>query len=396
MHSLNREIILNITHENGTISRAQLSRLSGISMPAVNNIVDKLVREQIIEEIGKGESSGGRRPTLLRYNNDFGRVVGVDLGSDKIKIAVADLAGHILTLEEKSIWSWDDNSKLEKLIEGIKEVLQKYHKYDQHRCTLGVGVPGIVDPESGRVSCAPLFPSWEDFPLQEVLQDKLNITTYIDNDVNTASWGEYIFGAAKEVENSLFVLVSHGIGSAHIRNGEIYRGATNAAGEIGHTLVERSNLYMQCADKGCLESLISTSILLSKAKNAVKKGESKLLKELCGGNIDALNTDMVCQAAIQNDSSALAIVEEVREYLAVAIANAISIINPDMVVIGGNIAGFPYVEELFLEHIKTLIKPHIPHYPEITISALTTNAVLYGAIVLALDLMHSKFVAITS
>lgn len=392
MYGLNRSIILQCIREHGTISRSQISRLTGISMPTVTNIVDKLASEEVVKETGKGKSTGGRRPTLVRYNLDYGRVIGVDLGSEKVKIAVADLAGHIITLREKSVWSWDDRSKLEKVIEGIKEVLQEIPNYDPLRSTLGVGVPGVVDSKSGSVSFAPLFPSWDNYPLREILETELKIPTYLDNDVYAAAWGEYSFGAAKEAKSSLFVLVSRGIGSGLITDGKIYRGATGAAGEIGYTLVDRSNLHMNFGEKGCLESLCSTSAMASKAKEAVKRGESPLLKQLCNDDIDALTPEIVCQAAIQNDPVASAIVEESREYLAVAIANAVSIVNPEMIVLGGDLAGLPDVEELFVEPIRALIKSHVPHFPTITLSSLTTNAVIYGAIVFALDLIQERLV----
>jgi glucokinase len=319
-------------------------------------------------------------------------VIGVDLGSEKAKIAVADLAGHIITLKEKSVWSWDDRSKLEKVVEGVKEVLREIPNYDPLRSTLGVGVPGVVDYKSGSVSFAPLFPSWQNYPLRETLEAELKMPTYLDNDVYAAAWGEYCFGAAKDAKSSLFVLVSQGIGGGFITEGKIYRGATGAAGELGYTLVDRSNLYMSFGEKGCLESLCSTSAMASKAKEAVKRGESPLLKQLCNDDPDALTPEIVCQAAIQNDPVASAIVEESREYLAVAIANAISVANPEIVVLGGDLAALPDVEELFVEPIRTLIKPHVPHFPTIALSSLTTNAVIYGAIVFALDLIQEKLV----
>lgn len=132
--------------------------------------------------------------------------------------------------------------------------------------------------------------------------------------------------------------------------------------------------------------------MASKAKEAVKRGESPLLKQLCNDDIDALTPEIVCQAAIQNDPVASAIVEESREYLAVAIANAVSIVNPEMIVLGGDLAGLPEVEELFVEPIRTLIKSHVPHFPTISLSSLTTNAVIYGAIVFALDLIQERLV----
>ena len=243
-----------------------------------------------------------------------------------------------------------------------------------------MGVPSIVPNDDGIVVWAPAL-GWRDEPLKRLIQERLQIPTFIENDVNLAALGESQFGVGRGVQNLVCIFVGTGIGGGLILNGELYRGQEGAAGEVGY-MVPEPDLLAHCYDDsfGCLESLAGGPGVVRRVKRAVGRGVQTSLS-VNGGGLDTLTAKQVFQAARDGDALAQEIVTETVDYLAEAVANVACTLNPEMIVLGG---GLTRSGDLLLEPIKDRVGRVVPFLPRIVLTELGDDAVLYGAIALAI------------
>ena len=265
--------------------------------------------------------------------------VGVDIGGTNIKIALITNEGKILysktfpTEAEKGYEYTVANIK-----EEIKVLMTETESTSKTIETIGFGFPGQIDYKSGTVKVSTNIPGWNGVELAKIIKGEFNIPAFVDNDVRCATLGEMKYGAGKGAQNLVCVTVGTGIGSGLVLNGKLYRGASNAAGEIGHIKLSDSNSapLCGCGDFGCFEAYASGPSIVAMAEDYIRGGKATMYREMAKG--EAITPYIVFKAAEQGDAVAIQIFKKIGEYLGLGLTNVINILNPDKIIIGGGIA----------------------------------------------------------
>ncbi|MCS6816237.1 MAG: ROK family transcriptional regulator [Blastocatellia bacterium] len=373
---LNMLALLELVRASGRTSRAELVRRSGLSPPAVSTLVAKLVRAGLLIEEGTGESRGGRPPVLLRFNARFGYVLGADLGGTRVRVALADLNGDFLAQLEEPTRKAPPHARtvVEQIVRLSRQLVQTMGLRWRQVKGMAIGAPGITDVESGVVRHAPNLPGWRDVPLRKLLEEALRLPVHVDNDVNMAVLGEHWRGVAQGRQNVVFIAIGAGIGAGLLINGMLYRGATHAAGEVGYMLLDPKALWQEFRELGFLELRASGPALTARARREMKRPRLS-------------DARAIFEAARQGDAAAQRVVEEAIEYLGTAVANLATVLDPEMIVLGG---GVSLAGEMLLEPIRAALERTVPAKPVVVASALRDQAQLYGAVFSALQLVERQ------
>jgi glucokinase-like ROK family protein len=376
MRNINRAAILELIRENGPISRSQIARQLNMSLPTVMRIVDDLMEEDLVRERGMtGEATIGRPSSLLEFNGDAYAVVGVDLGGTKMFGTVADLSGTIQ--HEHYIPHQDDNSPhdyLEQLCQFIETLLDAPRPPGQRIRGIGVGAPGSTLVPEGVVTWAPSL-GWRDLPLQQILSDRFDMPVFVENDVNLTALGEWGFGAGRGARNLVSIAIGTGIGAGIIIGGALYRGHNQAAGEVGYLLPGTEFLDRRYDEFGALESLASGSGIAGRARQLLKKQHLPIPPE-------GLDAHGIFAAARAGEDWAMQVVEETVDYLSLAIASISTLLNPEVIVLGGGVARSA---DLLIEPIQHRLEGRVPYLPRLLASPLGRRAAAMGAIMMVLD-----------
>ncbi len=364
MRGINRSAILEIIRRESPIARTTIAKQLDISLPTVMRIVDQLTEEGFVRSHGDTEWSGGRRRPLLEFNSHGNVVLGVDMGGTKLYGAISEISGRIIAEAQvdRQGASGEDCYKL--LTKLIDDLLAFPDLRGRRVRGIGVGAPGITRHREGIVKWAYAL-SWKDFPLKERLHKRYKLPITVDNDVNLAALGELWFGAGQNVQNMVLITIGAGIGAGVIVDGTLYRGASEASGEIGHMIPGREFLGKRYEDFGVLESLASATGMVKKMPRSV-------------GNP---STDAIFEAAAKGQAWARAMLEDVIDYLAIAIGNVSVMLDPELIVLGGALT--PYAASL-TEAITKRMQGTIPSPPRLQASDLGQRATVMGAIVTVL------------
>ena len=270
-------------------------------------------------------------------------IVGVDLGGTNIVAGamVADGSRHLAMRSVTTNAALGDEGVAERivgLVEGvILDTLEQSGAARRDFIGIGVGAPGPLDREKGIVLVAPNL-GWRDFPLRQRIHDRLNLPTTLDNDANCATYGEWWQGAARGGRNVVGLTIGTGIGGGLILDGALYHGASDMAGEIGHTTIDLNGRHCKCGNYGCLEAYASGPAIATRAREVLvrEEGESSM-PAMVKGQLADITAQTVYDAAKQGDAVASEIVRDTARYLGVGIANLLNTFNPDTVVIAGGV-----------------------------------------------------------
>lgn len=370
MRAINRSAVLEVIRQYAPISRIEVANRLGVSLPTVMRLVDDLLAEDLIRPSQTSVSTGGRRGELLEFNASGHLVVGVDLGGTKIHGAITDLAGNILhevNVTGHMTHGEDSYSLLVNLLENLSSIAASSGK---HLLGLGVGVPGVVHPESGEVSLAPAL-NWNDFPLRPRLERYFGLPVVVENDVNLAALGELWFGAGQDANTLVLITVGTGIGAGVIVNGCLYAGTHFMAGEVGYLVPDRTFLGKPLEGFGALERLASGSGIAERARQklkAVRPAEA----------LESLTAEDVFEAARAGECWATEVVDETVDYLAQAIAAIQLVIDPEVILLGGGVSNSA---DLLIEPILQRLAGVIPVQPVLLPSRLGYRAGVLGAVV---------------
>lgn len=258
-------------------------------------------------------------------------VVGVDLGGTKIYTALVDLDGNMIKeITVKTEAHKGDKAVLDKLISTIDTVLEGTDINEVK--AIGVGSPGPLDIKKGLIVYTPNLP-FKNFNIVQPIKEKYNIPTYLDNDANAATLGEFMFGAGKGSTNMVYVTVSTGIGGGAIINGSLFRGSTANALEIGHTTVMKGGPRCGCGNTGCAEAVASGTAIMKRGREAVESKVETSLK-----NYDEVTAKEVFTEAEKGDKVSQDILNDALSYLGITIANIANSFDPDKIVMGGGVS----------------------------------------------------------
>lgn len=355
MKTLNRAIILKIIRKRGPMSRAEIEKITGLGNTTIANFVGDLVAERLVVEASFGVSRGGRKPVLLEINSGAGFAVGVELGMTLVKAVVVDLKGQIIARDARPTKVEQGRAAvvMEQLIGNIQKVMEDSGCPKDRIRGIGLGITGILDQGSGVSISFPRLMDWRDVPIKGLLEETFEVPVYIYGNTHAAALGEKWFGSGDGVRDLLYINIGTGISLGIIIDGSIYQGISDTAGEIGHLTIDKNGPLCYCGNRGCLEVLASGSAMVSQVKEALERGVESNISRLVDGDMDKITTQTVFEAAEKGDILALNVVEQCGGYLGIAIANAVNLFNPEMIVIGGNMA---YGQPLLLNVIERTIK----------------------------------------
>jgi glucokinase-like ROK family protein len=380
--------IIDLFLKNGEITKAVVIESLAFSRSKINGGISSLQKKGYIRSIGAGDYTGGRRSIKFCMNGDFGLVAGVDIGATSIDIVVADIAGktygrlsEIINVRNGPI------IVLERVCRLIEKILDENSFTKNRLLGIGIGVPGPVDFENGMVVSPPIMPGWDGFPIIQTIQlDFPNARVVVDNDVNVMALGEKFGGAAKDMQNLIFVKIGTGIGSGIICNGVIYRGNNGCAGDIGHISIRKDGKMCHCGNAGCLEAMASGPAIAELGEKAALEGKSSVLLKYWQTNGEKLRAEDVGYAASEGDPVSIEIIRSCGQMIGEVLAGLVSFFNPGMIVIGGGVSS---IGNLLLSSIRQVVLrrslPLATRDLRIVFSAKGPDAGVTGAMALAIE-----------
>lgn len=384
MKNMNIALILDIIRDNTNISRVDIAKISGLTPATVTNITAELIDIGLISEAQQGESKGGRKPVMLNINNGAFHIIGIYIGTEMIEIALSDLKGKIIEYDvianHRGITS---NEALGMVIEKIQKLIKNATK---RIIGIGVGVHGIVKSDEGIVVFSPNL-GWESVRVKDALESEFKLPVIVDNDVKAMTLGECWFGEAAAVEDFFLLYIGRGIGGAIVIDNKVYKGSSGAAGEIGHSTILPEGPLCSCGNRGCLQSLASNRATVEKYLAWSQKD----------ADADHIDFDEVLRRAQQNDEVAMRAVLDSARYIGIAIANAINMFNPPLVVISGKISqmGNRVMNEISDEVNQRCMK-HPQNSVRIIFSKYQNEAFLKGAVALVTSGLYQNTQAFLS
>jgi len=313
-------------------------------------------------------------------------VVGVDLGGTKILSGVFD---HSLECVGTAKLSTKSQRGVDKVVERIARCAQD--AVDEADLTfkqiagVGIGAPGAVDFDSGTVIFAPNLEGWKEISLKKELEKILGVPVFVENDCNISALGVYVAELKSKPRSMVGVFVGTGIGGGLVIDGELYSGAGHTAGEVGHMVLDVSGPKCGCGNKGCFEALASRTAIFQQIKAGIKDGQKTLLTEMLGADLADLRSGDLRKAIRRGDKFVDRVIEGASEYIGIATANLINILNPEVFVLGGGVIEALEDEMMgvIIETAKDYAMPGTLKGVEIIASKLGDNAGITGAAVLA-------------
>ncbi len=274
-------------------------------------------------------------------------ILGVDLGGTKILTAVANSQGKMLSRDHSITPAKKGHEAvIQSILDSAHRVLAQANIAISALTAIGVGAPGISNPETGILFTSPNLPGWRGVPLRDIIQERLGKKTFLINDANAAALGELYFGAARGARNFIYITISTGIGGGIVIDGKIYGGAIGAAGEVGHMTIDDDGPICNCGNRGCWETLASGTALAREARHRIEEGVKTSILEYAEGDVENVTAQVIHSAAQQGDSLAKELIARTGYYVGVGLVNLINIFNPELIVIGG---GLSNIGDMLLE-----------------------------------------------
>lgn len=355
-HNL-QAILLSLLHDE-EISRVELAKRTYLSNTTITNLISELIDAQIVSEdrnpADKAYRSVGRPRTIISLVPDARFAMGIHIGIGLFRIALANLFDEIVA---SSIGYFNFSDSPEQVLEQMAVMIEKILTENQVDPELilgvGVGASGLVNYQAGINVLAPNL-GWRMIPIQDILEQRLNLPVVVDNNVRAMALGEALFGIGRNVESLAFVYGRIGVGAGFIFNGQVYRGSSTGAGEIGHiTLITENGEQCRCGKTGCLETLISEPVILKYANKLAQEHPKSLLARTLQTPSDDRPIDKVFNAARQGDSLAKNLINERGKYLGIALANLVNIFNPELILLGGM---FAQGHDLFIPAVSSTMR----------------------------------------
>ena len=385
--NINKHAILDlIRFTPGGISRVEIAHRMELSRAAVTTIINDYLTTGIIREAESRNGHSGRPAIELEINPAYGYVVGIDFGATHLNMLAADTSTRILAEVEVAVDI--QNGPEACLAEAnirLQELLLKAHLELKDILTIGVGVPGPIVSEAGMVVAPPIMPGWDHFPIRDTLQKQWGCPVSVNNDAELGVLGEWASGAGRGERNLIYIKVGTGIGAGLLMDGQIYRGVSGSAGEIGHLTIDENGPMCACGNQGCLEAFAGGRAIALQAQQAVQQGQRTQLVEI--RPVESITAKDVAAAARRGDLLSQRILAQAGAKIGIAIAGLINMFNPGMVIIGGGVA---QTGDILLEPMRQTVQrrslPAATRATRITTAMLGRRSSSMGAVIQALTI----------
>ena len=343
------EVLKGISHKNSLIKRniiahmalngectlSELTRELHISVPTITKLVQELVDETIVCDLGKVETPGGRRPNVFGLANSAIYFAGVNVGRDNMSYLITDLQNNIIKQQFDTSFELLDRSQcLEKICANIERFIATCGIDRGKILGLGVGITGRVNPDTGR--SYKYFTSSEQ-SLRDLLEHRIGIRVLLENDTRARCYAEYTCSKSKDDKNLLYLHLGRGVAIGIVTDGKLYYGKSGFAGEFGHIPFFDNEIICSCGKKGCLETEVSGIAIEEKIVRKIESGVNTILREKYDRQ-EPIHIDDIIAAAKNDDNLSIELIEEAGEKIGKAVAFLINIFNPETVIVGGNMA----------------------------------------------------------
>lgn len=380
-NALFKKQIISYFIQNGATTINDISGVIGVSVPTATKFIDELMELGLIQSYGKLETDGGRHPVLYGLGQDSGYFLGIAVEYSRLVYGVINLNGETVLLQSDDEFRLEDSDEsLHDMINRVKKFIDNLSIDKDKLLNIDIAIPGRVNTETG--FSYSYFCSGER-SLGEYLSDQIGFDVFIDNDSRAMAYGEFLKGCIKLEKNVVFYNVTEGLGLGLILNGEIYMGKSGFTGEIGHTYTYNNQIICYCGKKGCLETEVSGRALKRKFIERVEAGESSIIcKDL--KNLKDVSLKQIIDAALSEDTLCIDLIQDLGIELGKSVANVMNILNPEAVVLGGDIS---LAAEYLLEPVRGTVRKHslnlVNKDSKILISKLKNDACVVGACMLA-------------
>lgn len=381
MREANTANVIALFQEKRRLSRAAVARLTSLNKATVSGIVDDLIKLRLLRAVGFSGSRPGRPAEILEFVPMARLILGLELGPNRLLAIVSDLDGRV----QRSI-SLPSSAQPARALELAQELVDRAIRMVEPGTVMGigVGVPGAVDPARGTIEDAPDV-GWRAVPVKAAMEERFGVPVLVANRAKAAVLAEYWSGAARGCDPLIFVFVSTSIAAGIVVNGELYEGASRHDGDLGHVTILPAGPLCTCGKQGCLEAVAAAPALLADARARLRRGSSDPLAERVLGRPDRQALEVLGEAVASGEEAASAAVETAAGYIGLATANLASVLNPRMVVLGGNVLRVvPSMVERIGEHVRRRASSAVLPALEIVPSTLGEEAVALGAATLLL------------
>lgn len=371
VRDINQTVFLHLIRERQPISRADIVKATGLRAGTVSAIVNRLIKEKLVYEGVEGPSSGGRPPKYLHVNAESAYVLAIDVGVNESLYAVSDFNGRIL-MQRSVVTEGNPESFLRSLAHEINTLIQTQYPRARFEAA-GVSVPGLVDRAEGSLIVSPNL-GWQRVPVRALLEAEIGLPTFVENDANAAAFAELWYGPLDEVSTRtlLCVLVVEGLGTGLIINGELHVGTRIGLGGFGHMTLDPNGPDCSCGRRGCWETFASDRATLGRYHSQT------------GSEARVRTVTEIISLARQGDRTALTVIEATARYLGEGIASLAHGLSPEVVVIGGEIAGaWQIINPIIRDCVKSTYI--IPPISIIIRPSSVQRPGLFGAIPIALQ-----------
>ncbi|HEX7367453.1 MAG TPA: ROK family transcriptional regulator [Pelobium sp.] len=330
--------IISFLCKNGSYTIADICKEVNLSVPKVTNLIGELINDGLVEDLGKVESTGGRKPNLYGMVGNSVFFLGVDIKQNHINIGLTDLQKNLIEIKEHIPYKLSNSQEsLVDLIVIIKNFIKNLPVSKEKILGLGVNLSGRINHSTGYSYS---FFNFNEEPLSKSLEKELNIKTFLENDSRAMAYGEFNAGLVKDEKNVLYLNLDHGLGMGVMINSQLYYGKSGFAGEFGHIPLFNNNIICQCGKKGCLETEGSGWALTRNFKEKIAAGTSSILieRKVKPLSVDQIDMDSIIEAANNDDVLAIDLIAGLGDKLGRGIALLINLFNPELVIVGGSLA----------------------------------------------------------
>jgi glucokinase-like ROK family protein len=374
---------MNHIREEAPVSRTDLAVTTGLNKTTVSSLVNELILDEFVREVGIRSGEIGRPRVMLSINPKAGFILSAEIGVDFILVIATDFEPKVVyQFRQELTLNEEVDVVINKLIELIQGAVEFCEAQGEGKLLgLAVGVPGLVDFTVGRLLFAPNL-GWRDVPLQKILQNHFeNIHITVDNEANMAALGEYYFGSAYKVDDFLYLSSGVGLGGGIVRQGRLFRGVKGMAGEIGHIIMDPDGILCGCGNRGCWETQVSQKALFRYVKEMINAGAESLLNDVTDGDLMQLSVDKIVEAAKLGDSVALDALTKVAHHLAIGIASLINVLNPQLVVFGGILsAAWEFIKPVLDQDLQVRSLLWERQKTEVVLAKHQVNACVMGGV----------------